>query len=172
MVSAASKLSFNTIIAGTYGIQTDTTTVALVVENNTIIGGSNGIEFVTATTGSQIIIANHITGQSGYAINFNSSTCVKMLANNRFRDYTSGAYSGGGDWGSGTKLRDIDSGATGTDADDFTDAGTQDYSLKAGAAATSKGIGYLIDIGAHGSPVVTGGGVNIISRRTNSLSLR
>ena len=158
--SGVKYLANNTIIAARFGIATESTTSSLTAFNNTIVGGSNGIEILTATTAAQVLVANHITGQSGYGINFNTSTCTKFLSNNRFRDYTSGAYSGDGDWGTGTKMRDIDSGATGTDADDFVDAGTQDYSLKAGAAATSNGVGYLIDIGASGSPVVSGGGSN------------
>ena len=92
----------------------------------------------------------------GYGIDFNTSTCPKILGNNRFRDNTGGNVNGGGDWETATSRENITS--DDADADDFVAAASDDYSLKAGAAATSKGVGYLIDIGAHGSPVVTAGG--------------
>jgi len=152
----------NTIYECTVGIATTDTASAPLILNNTIVNCTgNGIDIITGTTGLTTIIGNSITGCGGYGIDFNSSTCVKRLGYNRFRDNTSGDINGGGDWEEGTSILNVttDSGSTATnDAIDFTDVSNDDYSLKAGAPQTSKGIGHLIDIGAHGSPVVIAGG--------------
>lgn len=142
---------------GANGIATDATSAQGVIINNTIVNctSGDGVYFITSSSGAQLVIGNHITG-CVYGIQFNTSTCVKQLAYNRFRDNTSGNINGGGDWEEGTSVANVTS--DDTDSLDFTDQSTDDYSLKAGAAATSKGIGYLIDIGANGTPVVSGGG--------------
>lgn len=154
----------NTIFdCGGNGIGTDNIASRPTIISNTIANCSgDGINIITASTGFHTIVGNHITGNGGYGINFNTSTCVKLLGFNRFRDNTSGNVSGGGEWEEGTSQANVTS--DDTDADDFTDATTDDYSLVAGAPATSKNVGYLIDIGANGTPVVTGGGgtVNLL----------
>jgi len=156
-VVAAGVLKNNTIFECTTGIAVDATTSNPVIVNNTIANCTgDGIDIVTGTTAIQAIQGNSITGCGGYAIDFNTSTCVKRLGNNRFRDNTSGNINGGGDWEEGTSVSNVTS--DDTDAIDFVDATTDNYALLAGAPQTSKGNGYLIDIGAHGSPVVTGGG--------------
>lgn len=157
LVRSSGTAKRNTIYECTTGIATDNTSSQPIITDNTIVNCTgDGIDIITSSVLPHTITGNHITGCGGYAIDFNTSTCQKRFGHNRFRDNTSGNINGGGDWEEGTSVANVTS--DDTDSLDFTDASTDDYSLKAGAAATSKGIGYLIDIGAHGSPVVTGGG--------------
>jgi hypothetical protein len=144
----------NTIYECVTGIDSSSTTNTPRLYSNTVVGCTTGIKFVASTTGACQIINNHITDCTT-AIDWQTSTCAKLLAFNRTRDNTSGAVNGGGDWETGTTVDHVTS--DDTDALDFTDASTDDYSLKAGAPATSKGPGYLVDIGANGTPVVTAG---------------
>lgn len=156
LVRSAGIAIHNTIYECTIGLRTDNTSAAPICQYNTIVNCSgDGIDIITSSTQLHTIQNNHITGCGGWGIDFNTSTCQKRLGFNRFRDNTSGNVNGGGDWEEGTSLANI--ATDDTDAVDFTDQSTDDYSLKAGAPATSKGIGYLVDIGANGSPVVTGG---------------
>lgn len=162
IVTRDSIVMGNTIYECTNGIASDQTTTYLRILNNTIVNcTADGIDITTGSTQAHVIKGNHITGCGGYGIDFNTSTCAKRLGHNRFRDNTSGNVNGGGDWEEGTSQSDVTS--NDTDADDFVDQASDDYSLVAGAPATSKGIGYLIDIGANGTPVVTAsGGAHVI----------
>jgi hypothetical protein len=156
ITSGASDYRNNTIIGCRNGIVKTGTTAAPRITGNTITGCSvDGIDIVTSSTARCVITGNHITGCGGYGIDFNTSTCVKFLAANRFRDNTSGNINGGGDYETATSLMHITS--DDTDADDFTNSGSGVYALKTTAAGFQKGLGYLNNIGAVGSPN-TGGG--------------
>jgi hypothetical protein len=150
-------IALNTVYNCGPGITKNTTGAEFECGFNTIVNCSgDGIDVVTSSTAQCNIYCNHITGCSGWAIDFNTSTCQKYLFNNRFRDNSSGEINGGGDYQTSSNWLNITS--DDTDALDFTNQGSNDYSLKAGAAATSKAIGYLMDIGANGSPVVSSSG--------------
>lgn len=151
---SAPVLAGNTIYGCAIGVSMDTMTGTPWILGNTIYGCSgDGIDIVTATTGRQTIIGNHITDNGGYGIDFNASTCVKFLAFNRTRDNTSGAINPADDWTDGTTIAHVTT-DTGGASTDYTNAG-EDFSLIAAAPGISKGPGYLIDIGANGTPVVT-----------------
>jgi hypothetical protein len=153
-------ISHNTIYESGIGIATTSTTTAHSIQHNTIANCSGaGIEIVTATTVIQTITGNHITGNGGAGINFNTSTCPKVLINNRFRDNSGGAIAGDGDWGLGTNQLNITS--DDTDATDFTDQSTDDYSLRNTAAGAGSGLSYLLNIGAEGTPAGSSGGGRI-----------
>lgn len=146
----------NTLFESGIGIATNTTNVTSYILGNTIANCSgDGIDIVTSTTVMVTIVGNHITGCGGYGIDFNTSTCSKVLINNRFRDNTSGNINGDGDWGLGTNQLNITS--DDTDALDFTDQSTDDYSLKTGAAGAREGLSYLSNIGAEGTPAGSAG---------------
>lgn len=162
--ATAKPCAHNTIFESGIGIATTSATVTHCLLNNTIVNCSgDGINILTSTTGIQTIIGNHITGSGGYGINFNTSTCPKLLINNRFRDNTSGNINGDGDWGLGTNQLNITS--DDTDALDFTDQSTDDYSLKSSAAGARRGLSYLTNIGAEGTPASSGGGGPLIDGR-------
>jgi hypothetical protein len=151
-------VAFNTIFScGTDGIQMDAATGSPSIIGNTIYGCTgDGIDFVTSTTGMQTVLGNHITDNGGWGINFNTSTCDAIMAFNRFRDNTSGSITGGSsDWKDAGQQRDVTT-DTGGASTDYTSAGT-DFSLIAAAPGISGSFGYLLDIGANGTPVVTGG---------------
>lgn len=151
-------VAFNTIYNCTTGITKTTTSATCSLFNNTIYNCSgDGIDVVTSSTALCFIHSNHITNCGGYGIDFNTSTCSKFLFNNRFRDCTSGSYNGDGDYGTAGKQRDATT-DTGGPETDFTNYSGADFSLIAGSPGISAGLGYLIDIGANGTPVVTGGG--------------
>lgn len=124
------------------------------IGNTAVNCTGDGID-VAAGTGTVVAVNNHVTGNGGYGIDLNGTARMSVLANNRFRDNTSGNVNGGNDWTAATQWNSVTS--DDADADDFVDASTDDYSLVAGAPATSGGVGFLIDIGAHGSPVIAGG---------------
>lgn len=145
----------NVIYSCTTGISVDAATGTNLIQNNTVYGCSgDGIDVVTSTTGRQTIIGNHITDNGGYGIDFNTSTCVKVLAFNRTRDNTSGAINPADDWTAGTTIAHITT-DTGNATTDYTNAAGSDFSLIAAAPGISKNVGYLNDIGAGGTPVVT-----------------
>jgi hypothetical protein len=148
----------NTVYRCTTGIHSDNTSGNALIENNTIVNCTgDGIDILTGTTGRQCIVGNTITDCGGYAIDFNTSTCVKLVSYNRIRDCTSGAVNGGGDWNDGTNVVIVTT-DTGGPETDYTDQANDDYTLIAAAPGISKAPGHLIDLGAHGTPVVTAGG--------------
>lgn len=155
----------NVIYDCTTGIATDNTSSIPLILNNTIVNCSgDGVSIITSSTGMVTIRGNHITGCGGYGINFNTSTCVKRLGYNRFRDNTSGNVNGGGDWEEGTSVQNITT-DTGGDEQDFVDESSGDYSLIATAPGVNNSTGYLINIGADGTPQSSGGGGPLIGGR-------
>lgn len=156
-------LSGNTIYGCVTGISMDSTLGTPLYINNTIYGCSgDGIDVVTSTTGRQTIIGNHITDNGGYGIDFNTSTCVKCLAFNRTRDNTSGAINPADDWTAGTTIAHVTT-DTGNATTDYTNAAGSDFSLIAAAPGISKNFGYLNDIGAGGTPVVSGSAIAVVN---------
>lgn len=158
-------LAQNTIYESAIGIQIDATNAQCNIINNTIANCTgDGIQFTTGTTTAVTIIGNHITGSGGYGINYQTSTCVKQLGGNRFRDNTSGPINGGGDWEEGTSINNVTS--DDTDAIDFADQANDNYSLLNTAPAITAGVGYRNPIGAHGaSSFGAGGGGPLIGGR-------
>jgi hypothetical protein len=157
LANNATSIVHNTVYDSAIGIRTLNTTARAEILSNTIVNCTgDGIDIVTATTAQIRITGNHITGCGGYGIDFNTSTCPKILINNRFRDNTSGNVNGGGDYETATSI--LNQTADDTDALDFTDHTTDDYSLKSTAAGYHTGLGWYQNIGANGTPVATGGG--------------
>lgn len=127
------------------------------VHNNTIYNcGGDGIDIAAGNTTIVKFVANHITNCGGYGINFNGATCEAVIIANRFRDNTSGNISGAADWTSGTNWRVVTTDTGGAETD-FTNAASKDFSLVAGSPGIGGAPGYLTDIGAWGTPVVTSG---------------
>lgn len=130
--------------------------------NNTVYGcAGDGIDVAAANPADLTFVGNHVTDNGGYGFNMNGATCGVFAAHNRTRDNTSGATSGGADWFAGTSIRHVTT-DTGGPSTDYTDTTTDDYSLIAAAPGISGNVGYLCDIGANGTPVVTGGGGGVI----------
>lgn len=155
--------SENVIIGFTTGIDKITAAARNRIANNTIVNcGGNGITIVNTSTIWFGIESNHITGCGGYGIQLNTPACPFTLLNNRMRDNNGGGsglnIGGGGDWMTAGQQRDVVS--DDSDADDFVDSGSNDFSLKTTAAAYHRGLAYLTNIGANGSPA--GGGSGII----------
>lgn len=145
----------NLVIGAKVGISKPANNSAYIY-SNTLVNCVNGIEFLTGGTTAQSIIGNHITGCSGWGIQFNTSTNAKFLGMNRFRDNASGDISADGDWPAATSFRDITS--NDSDADDFIDHTTGNYGLKATAPAVGKCFGQYVNIGAAGNEPAVGGG--------------
>lgn len=142
-------ISFNNLVIGAkIGINKPANNSAYIY-SNTLVNCVNGIEFLTGGTAAQSILGNHITGCSGWGIQFNTATNAKFLGMNRFRDNFLGNISADGDWPAATSFRDVIS--NDTDADDFIDAGSGNYGLKSTAPGAKKSFGQLLDIGATGS---------------------
>lgn len=157
LTSNTTPIHCNTIYESAIGIKTLTTGARAEITGNTIVNCTgDGIDVITSTTAQVRIINNHITGCGGYGIDFNTSTCPKILIANRFRDNTSGNVNGGGDYETATSI--LNQTADDTDALDFTDQSTDDYSLKSTAAGYHTGLGWYQNIGANGTPASAGGG--------------
>ncbi len=151
----------NTIYTcGTNGIYMNASTGTPVIAGNTIYGcAGDGINVINTATNPQFIVGNHVTDNGAYGINVNGASCAVMSAMNRTRDNTSGASSGAADWFTGTSIRNVTTDSGGDTTDYTNPAGSPpDLSLIAGAAGISGGYSYLNDIGANGTPIVTGGG--------------
>lgn len=145
----------NTVYAcGTDGISTSSSTSAAFIAFNTVYGcGGDGLDIVSTATNGQNIIGNRVTDCTGKGLNSNAATAAITQAFNRFVNNAANSTS---DWIDGTgELNDTTAAGAGAD---FTNAAGGDFSIVAGAAGTSGNVSYLIDIGACGSPVVTGGG--------------
>lgn len=148
----------NTIYeCGGHGISVPSTGSSVTLIGNTVQGcGGDGIRLANGTTGNPRIVGNHLTDNGGYAINFQTSTCSKMLTHNRTRDNTSGAINGGGDWADGTSIRHVTT-DNGTASSDYTASGSQDFSLLSTAVGFQVGPGWKNNIGANGTPAASAG---------------
>lgn len=132
------------------GLVNDATTTAATYLQNTIYGMTgDGIDIVTSATARQTIVGNHITDCGGWGIDFNTSTCVKHLAMNRFRDNASGDVNGGGDWQTGGNWRNVTADTGGAETD-YVDAANLTFALVATAPGIGGGPGSHQDIGACG----------------------
>lgn len=126
------------------GINVATTSTAF-IRNNTIVSNTGaGVNIASATTGNQKIIGNMITDNGAAGIEMNSTGNAAFLAYNRTRDNSS-AVNNGGDWTTATTLNHVTSGA-GTS--DYTNAGSQDYSLISTSPAKAANFQAYSDIGA------------------------
>lgn len=150
MAANISRISGNIIYECGNGIVTTGTTSRLEIFGNTIVNCTgSAIVLASGTTAQVRIISNHLTGNGAYGIDFNSSTCTKIVLNNRFRDNVLGNISASDDWTDGTGQLNITS--DDIDSDDFIDQGNDDYTLKTTSAAYQKSIMYRNNIGAIGS---------------------
>lgn len=158
-------VAFNTLIDGTTGITKLTVGAEFTCFNNTIYGCSgDGIDIITSSTALCYVFNNLIVDCGGYGVDFNTSTCMKLLFNNRFRDCAGGNYNGEGDYGTAGKHGDVTT-DTGGPETDFVDYASGDFALLSGSPGYHTAIGYLLHIGANGVPLSGGGGGSLIDGR-------
>jgi len=154
--SSSTGLVYGCTVAncGGDGIKFTSTTVSAILHaiGNTVDDCTgNAISVAsTAFTGLTLIaVNNHVTdsGANGFYSNYDGTAQIAgCFLNNRTRTNTTAAINGFDDWAAATTIGHVTSGST--DADDFTNAGSNDYSLI--SASASKGVGLLpyLDIGA------------------------
>lgn len=146
----------NVIVGCGIGIDKTLASGRVYVCNNTISGcGGDGIRIVTTTTNVFSIIGNHVTGCGGFGINLNTPAAPFVLSHNRLRNNTSGNVNGGGDWATAQTWLHVTT--AGSNAADFTNSGSSDYSLKTTAPGFGKNVAALANIGANGSPASSAG---------------
>lgn len=149
--TGASFLYKNVIFGGAgIGISVSAVGAALTAINNTITAlGGDGIDIVTGATALHCIEDNMITDCGGYGIDLNSAGVGACLANNRFRDNTSGNVNLGTDWvlANNTGNITVDTGGPTTD---YTTPATPtfDFSLIAASPGTSAGSPAYSSMGA------------------------
>lgn len=158
ITGATALITHNTVYGcGTDGIYMNSATGSPDITFNTVYNcAGDGIDIISTATVKQHVSCNHITDVGGWGVNANSAACAIVAFGNRFRDCVSGEISANADWVSAA-LRTVNT-DTGGAATDYTNAGSGDFSLIAAAPGISGGWSKLIDIGANGTPVVSGGG--------------
>lgn len=130
---------------------TSTTSQAIFADNTVVLCGGDGINLVTSFARACSFIENHITDNTGAAINFNTSTIQAFFQRNRFRDNVGGTIIGGSaDWASAA-LGHITTDNGGPETDYVNPTGNN-FALVAGAAGASGGSGQFSSIGAGGVP--------------------
>lgn len=142
----------NTLYAsGGAGIATSAVSTMPYIRNNTIVGCTgDGLNFITAGTNLQHVIGNMITDNTGDGIDMVSTGNAVLAAYNRLRD-NANSFNNGGDWVTATSYgqASTDTGTTGTTATDYTNFGSNDYSLIATSPATSANYPPYSSIGAN-----------------------
>lgn len=156
--NSGKPVAFNTVIDGTTGISKLTVGAEFACFSNTVYGCSgDGIDIVTSSTALCYVFNNLIVDCGGYGVDFNTSTCMKILFNNRFRDCAGGNYNGDGDYGAAGKHGDVTT-DTGGPETDFVNYAGGDFAMLSGSPGIHKAAGYLLNIGANGTPVASSGG--------------
>jgi parallel beta-helix repeat protein len=170
--TAGGVVANNTVYnCGTDGIYVGEATSNGVIFGNTIFEcGGDAIDIVTSTSVAKRIFGNCITDNTGNAVNFNTSTVGMLYCFNRTRDNGGTVAGGSADWLT-VNTHKVVTTDTGDEETDYTDAGTNDFSLIPASPAINNGPGYLIDSGANGTPVVTGGGGGIIQGSSGRLGV-
>ncbi len=154
-ISLSSGVAYGNTVAncGGDGIKFTSTSVSstLFAMANTVDDCTgNGISVASAAFTSLTLISlnNHVTdsGANGFYSNYDGTAqIVGCFLNNRTRTNTTAAINGFDDWAAATTIGHVTSGST--DADDFTNAGSNDYSLIASSAAKGVGLIPYLDIG-------------------------
>ncbi len=144
--NAAYAVVFNTIYGG-IGITTTNAAAILTALYNTIANcAGDGINVLTGTTGLQCFVGNMITDNTGDGIDMVSTSNGAFAAYNRTRDNASG-YANAGDWITASQFGDVTT-DTGGASTDYTNAGSQDYTLIDGSPATNTAFPAYLSMGA------------------------
>lgn len=154
--SSAATITGNVIFScPTSGIYVGTTAKAAII-GNTIYACGNGVEYVSGGTGLALVVGNHITDCTGYAVDYNANTEPRILIANRTRDNASGIADATSDWRTALELLGVttDSGNYSTD---YADAPGGDFSLLSTAAGIGRGLMPYTDLGAVGAPRTASG---------------
>ena len=156
--SAAALTCVANTFFGSTGVHVSvgSTTATINIINNTFVGGgSDAIQFISGHTGFPLIFGNMVTDNAGWAFDSLSANGV-CYAYNRTRDNTSGVFAAGTDWETATAWGHVTT-DTGNASTDYTNAGSNDYSLIQDSPATSANIPASASIGAL-QRLQTGGG--------------
>jgi hypothetical protein len=108
----------------------------------------------------QLVIGNHITDSTGWGIDCGydgTAQLAGIFIANRTRDNASGAINGFDDWATGTSIGHVTT-DTGGPETDYTDAGSNDYTLISAAPAKGVGLVPYMDIGGLQRQEPAGGG--------------
>ncbi len=137
-----------------------------IIFNTITANGGDGINIITGTTGLQMIFGNMITDNVGDGVDFTTVDVPGFVAYNRTRDnsansVTNGGYAAGagapGNWILGTKFGDVTT-DTGGASTDYTNSGSNDYSLIFASPATNVGFLPYASIGAMQRASTAGSG--------------
>jgi len=157
----------NLVYASTgIGISIAITNTEVLVYGNTVVGGSgDGIDNITGSIVLQAIVNNMITDNGGYGIDGVAAGNAIFAAYNRTRDNTSGADNSATDWLAATKYGHVTTDTGGAETD-YTNAGSNDYTLISASPAKAAGWWPYRDIGGlqREEPASGGGGTTIIRR--------
>lgn len=115
---------------------------------NTLVGATGtGILMTTGSTSLSAIIGNMITDIGAYGLDWVSAAGAAVTGYNRWRDTTSGDVNLGTDWRTATAYADVTT-DTGGPETDYTNSGTDDYTLISASPAKAVGWPKYLDIGA------------------------
>ncbi len=158
--NAGPVVAFNTIFASTgNGIVTGAVSTSIIALFNTIVGGgADGINIITASTGSQLLVGNMITDNTGDGIDMVSTANAAFTSNIRTRD-NANAYANQGDWITATNYAPVTT-DTGGPETDYVASGSNDYRLILASPATNAGLPLYASIGAlQRQSAASGGGL-------------
>jgi hypothetical protein len=144
--------------SGGHGIEVTATGSIITLISNTIVSCTgNGVEIPSGSTVLGCYVNNMVTDNGGFGFDFNATTVASFLAYNRTRDNSGGAIGSAGDWATATTYNHVTT-DTGGGETDYTDAGSNDYTLI--SASPAKGVGHFafLDIGALQRQETGGGG--------------
>ena len=134
--------------SATNHVVTTNTGAGTIIYGNTFPGATgNQIDIITGSTILHLIINNMITDGSAFGVDLNNAAAAAFIANNRTRDNSSGAYELGTDWVAATSYNNVTTDTGGAETD-YTDAGSDDYTLVSSSPAKGVGQFNYRDIGA------------------------
>lgn len=115
--------------------------------NNTIVGsGGDAIHLMTGSTVEQCFMNNMLTDSTGDGIDMVTTSVASILAHQRTRDNLSN-IANSGDWVTATNYAEVTT-DTGGASTDYTNSGSNDFTLIPGSPATNAGWFYNNSIGA------------------------
>jgi len=153
-VQGGQVVAGNTVFScGGDGIQWAASAGTFIIANTVYGCTGDAFDINASNTASVFLIGNRFTDNTGKGLNRNSATCAITQCFNRF---VNNATNDASDWIDGTAQRNVTTAAAA--GADYTSAAGANFSLVAAAAGTSGSFSHLNDIGANGTPVVTGGG--------------